>query len=393
MKILIITGLHPKVNDPMSGIFITRRVKKLQEKGIDLDLIAFNYEDSFWLQVVKKLLKKPLPHQIKQVEDEDVKYKFLPINLGVFDRFNYYKKLGKLGFKTLKDNLQLSNYDLVHAHWVYPHGFIATIIKTEFGIPCVVSAHGSDIHTNPFQIPKTKPYVVYTLNNADKLIFNNSKLLETSMQLGYEGGHHKVIPNGVDTSLFYPIEKESIRERLKLPDLKSKYVGFVGNLKWVKRAEILPKIFKRIADQYGDVRFVVVGDGELRFDIEKECSTYNLKIVFKGRLHPSLIPDWMNALDVLILPSRREGFPNVVLEAQACGCPVVGTNVGGIPEAIGDGGIVVDEGEDFEGRFASAVIKILESPISQEILRNRAEKYDWDKIIFQQIKVYKELTR
>jgi len=79
----------------------------------------------------------------------------------------------------------------------------------------------------------------------------------------------------------------------------------------------------------------------------------------------------MNAMDVMILPSRNEGFGAVIIEAQACGVPVVGSSNGGIPEAIGDGGIVVEEGENFEKRFAEAVINFLENPIDSNYIREK----------------------
>ena len=98
-------------------------------------------------------------------------------------------------------------------------------------------------------------------------------------------------------------------------------------------------------------------------------------------------------MDVMILPSKNEGWPCVVLEAQACGVPVVGSSNGGIPEAIGDGGIVVEEGEDFEKRFAEAVVELLKNPIERDYLRERALGFSWKNIVKQEVTVYEEVLK
>ena len=175
------------------------------------------------------------------------------------------------------------------------------------------------------------------LENADRVLFNNYKLVDTAKNLGYTGKNSIVIPNGVDTDFFVPMNRERAKTDLGLPKIEHKIVGFVGNLKWVKGADRLPKIFNEIVKQHGEVQFIVIGDGKYRRSIERKCNLYKLKVKFTGRIEHDQLPLWMNAFDILVLPSRNEGFPNVCIEAQSCGCPVVGSNVGGIPEAIGDG--------------------------------------------------------
>jgi len=115
-----------------------------------------------------------------------------------------------------------------------------------------------------------------------------------------------------------------------------------------------------------------------------------LLVKFVGSVSHEDVPYYMNAMDVMILPSRNEGFGAVVIEAQGCGVAVVGSSNGGIPEAIGDGGVVVEDGEDFEKRFAQSVVKLLEDPIDESYLRKRALGFSWENIVEKEIKVYNE---
>lgn len=393
MKLLIITGLYPEESNPSSGIFITREMKKLQEYGVQYDLISFFIKEKWDLRLLKKVLKRPLNKEMNTLKINGVQYDFLPIEFSLLDKVLYHNRISKLVIDQITKKLNLCDYDLIHAHWVYPHGYIASLIKKQTGIPCIISAHGSDIHTNPYKIPKSIPSIIFSLESADKVFFTSNKLFETAKKLGYRGNNHIILPMGVETNKFIPMEKEKVRKKLGLSPLDSKYIGFVGSLKWIKRADRFPEIFKQVSKQYNNVQFLVIGDGGLRPDIEKRCMLYNLKVKFTGRINPDEIPLWMNALDVLVLPSRNEGFPCVILEAQSCGCPIVGSNAGGIPEAIGNGGLVVDIGPGFEENFGNAVISMLKNPPQREQLRKRALKFDWNRIIKKQIEVYEDIIK
>ena len=394
MRILYLTGLHPVETNPSSGIFITRRIKKLQEHGIDCDLYFFAENMGLCARLLKCFFKRPSFKEKRTVRVDGVQYKPLTVDFSVWDMIFYHQRIGRLLFKAVVAQLDLKSYDLVHAHWVYPHGYIAALIKREIGIPCVVSAHGSDIHTNPWKNPGSIPAVTFTLKFADRVIFNNFKLLETAMKLGCDDLNHVVIPNGIDTGIFVVRDKCLIRAELGLSSLKGNIVGFVGSLKAVKRADRLPDIFRAIYSQSQNTRFIIIGSGKLRKVIEKRCKQYRLDVRFIGNTAPDQIPKWMSALDVLVLPSRKEGFPNVCLEAQACGCPVVGSNAGGIPEAVGSGGLIVeDTGNDFENSFSKAVLQLLDNPPPAEKLRTRAQQFEWDWVIGKQIVVYEELLQ
>ncbi len=153
--------------------------------------------------------------------------------------------------------------------------------------------------------------------------------------VGFPNERMKVIVNGVDTERFFPNPtiKAVIRQKLGLKT-NSLCIGTVGSLRFVKNQSLLIKACKAVLSQFDQVEVLIVGAGPLVSQLKLEVKTLGLseKIRFVG-VQPD-IPEILNALDIFVLPSRSEGMPNAVLEAMACGVPVISTSVGGVPEVI-----------------------------------------------------------
>jgi glycosyltransferase involved in cell wall biosynthesis len=235
-------------------------------------------------------------------------------------------------------------------------------------------------------MPKRKERYIEVLENAARCIFVSRALLEKAKSFGYSGQNAAVIPNGYDPDVFKPMDKNTVRKELGIYKENTHYVGFVGNLIPIKRADKLPEIFGKISKELPNSRFIIVGDGTLRDKILKEME--GLDVVFAGRVPQVKVARYMNAMDVMVLPSRNEGWPCVVLEAQACGTCVIGSSNGGIPEAIGFDEYVVEEGESFEDRFAKRVVEVLKKGYNKNILIERAKSFNWEKTVKREIEVY-----
>ena len=375
MKILVITNLFPYPGNETRGNFITNRLKALKKFNVDFNVFGTISQDSLFAKVFRKITGSARQEKYGDYYEIDgIRYNYLSFDRRLYDIFSEYvlKKdytleyAKELANKKYKSFVQ-EKYDLIHAQGMFdpPAGLVAKLLSEKLGIPYVVTCHGSDIN---LLMENAKELYIDVLGNADKVIFVSNALLNKAKSLSYSGTNAVVIPNGIDPKIFKPLDKEKIKKEL---GLNKKVVGYVGNLKYVKRADKFSEIFENIALKQ-EVEFLVVGDGELRENVEKECRQKSLKVKFVGRVPNDEVPYYMNAMDVMILPSRNEGWPCVVLEAQACGVPVVGSSNGGIPEAIGDGGIAVEEGENFEKRFAEAVVEMLKKPIDSGYLRKRA---------------------
>jgi len=337
MKALVITNLAPISSNLNSGIFIVRRLQKYEKFNVEFDVVSLSFEDNQLVLLIKKLLKKATIDPKPVEEYENIQFKIASIyrNMNSLLKekfFNGYRITAKKYAVEIEKILKIKDYDLIHAHGMYspPAGLIANILSEKYNKPFVVSLHGSDIN---LIMPKRSKMYVKVLESASANIFVSNGLLKTAKSYGYSGKNAVVIPNGYDEEIFKPLDKENVRKELGIYKEGYKYVGFVGNLLPIKRADKLSEIFNLIEKGYPKTYFIVVGDGPLREEVKK--GTEGLNIIFTGRLPQQEVGKWMNAMDVMILPSRNEGWPCVILEAQACGTCVVGSSNGGIPEAIG----------------------------------------------------------
>jgi glycosyltransferase involved in cell wall biosynthesis len=181
------------------------------------------------------------------------------------------------------------------------------------------------------------------------------------------------IPFGIDLEKFAPQNeyKNKIREEFNIPP-DCFLVGAVGRIHPWKGHRYLVEAAEIITRNEPRIRFLIVGDaafeGHRSFQIEltRLVNKLNLqdKIIFTGSRKD--IPAIMNALDLFVLPSLKEPFGLVFLEAQACGKPVIATRVGGIPEAIKDGetGILVKAGDG--EALAAAIIHLMSEPATRQ---------------------------
>jgi glycosyltransferase involved in cell wall biosynthesis len=394
MKTLVITNLAPTVSNPNSGIFVVRRLQHYKSFSVDFDTISLGQTDSKMVTAIKKILRRTSYEPLKKCEEVIFKPILIHRNLHtvLMNKISrsYFVEIAERFTRAIEQSFDLREYDLIHAHGMYsvPAGLIAKILAEKYGKPFVVTLHGSDVN---ILMPRRREIYVSILESASATIFVSKALLEKAKSLGFSGKNAVVIPNGYDETIFKPMDKEAVRKELGIHREDYKYVGFVGNLIPIKRADKLGEIFHLIAKEIPETFFIIVGDGPLRKKIEKE--TKGLNIIFTGRLPQKDVAKYMSAMDVMVLPSREEGFGAVVIEAQACGTCVIGSSNGGIPEAIGFEEYVVKEGENFEERFAKRVVDVLKSGYNRNKLIERAKGFTWEEIVRREIEIYERAKR
>ena len=150
------------------------------------------------------------------------------------------------------------------------------------------------------------------------------------------------------------------------------FVGYIGRLSEEKGVLNFVKAIPEILEKEEKTKFLIGGDGKLRDEIEKYVRKENLnnKVELTGWIPHDELPDYLNELKLVVLPSYTEGLPNIMLEAMACGTPVLATPVGAIPDVIKDGetGFILENNSP--ECIAKNVIRALEHPNPEEIIKN-----------------------
>ncbi|ASJ09618.1 glycosyl transferase [Thermococcus siculi] len=268
-----------------------------------------------------------------------------------------------LGSKKIVQLHREFDFDLVHAHFVGTTSFAGVLAKGKTGLPLVVTAHGSDLeHTAKLTLGKF--YVKKTLIGADAVIAVSHWLAKKALSLGAPSV--RVIPNGVRT--------------LRGVKSRREYMVFIGALRNYKS----PETFIELARHFPEREFLVVGDGPLRKKLERNAPE---NVRFLG--YRSDIGEILSRSLLLVLPSRREGFGLVVLEANSTGIPVVARRVSAIPELVREGknGLTF---ESFDG-LLEAVEELLEPKRNRKaggMGRRIAALYSWESVAKEVESVY-----
>lgn len=285
-------------------------------------------------------------------------------------------------YKIAKD---FQKYDLIIAH-SHDCGIIAMHAKALYGIPYTVTWHGSDIHTEPFNNMSSRQGTIKVIENANMNFFVSKDLMQTSNTLT-DKGNKMVLYNGKSIKFRQYPDKDRLKLKQNYNVENKKVVVFAGNFVVVKNILKIPLIFKAIYAKYSNVIFWMIGDGKFRDQVEKLSE--GLPIYFWGNQEPELMPDFLNASDVLILPSINEGLPLTVIEGLACGCNVVGSLVGGIPEVIGKENCIDLRDRDFVNKFADKVLSFLTA--KKHINQVFNSDFDWNKTAAKELDIINKI--
>jgi glycosyltransferase involved in cell wall biosynthesis len=272
------------------------------------------------------------------------------------------------------------DFDLIDAHYYYPDGVAAALLGKWFQRPVVITARGTDVNLIP-RYALARRMVLRASDCAAHSIAVSAALQATMVGLGMAEPRISVLRNGVDLARFRPLEREALRRRLGLagPTLLS-----AGNLVELKGHQLVIEALTSLPQW----QLVIAGRGELEAELKRQAAARGLagRVRFTGSLPQQDLIEYYNAADALVLASSREGMPNVVLEAMACGLPVIATAVGGAPEVL-DARV----GRLIE-RSVPAIVAAAQSleadPPERSAVRMHAEQFDWEATTRGQLEVF-----
>ncbi|KYK29347.1 MAG: hypothetical protein AYK19_19895 [Theionarchaea archaeon DG-70-1] len=274
------------------------------------------------------------------------------------------------GTKTGYTAIRKEQIDVIHAHYLVPPGLVGVALKKLSGLPLVVTCHGSDVFV--FSTGWKRLISRAVITSADCVTCNSAATLDAVKKLsGKSNSRH--VPSGVDLTRFTPLT------------MKREAVTYVGALHEVKGVDIFLRAMKGIPEKVW-----IIGDGPERKTLEVLAETLGVDCTFWG--FRTDIPELMNKSKIVVLPSRNEGFGLTLLEAMACGTPVIGRKTGGIPELItGENGLIFETEEELHER----TLTLLHNQNLWETLREKgletASQYSWEKTAHSYAQLYSEL--
>lgn len=291
---------------------------------------------------------------------------------------------GRLMWQGIRETVEAEHarepVELIHAHVAVPDGAAAALAAATLRVPWTLTIHGADVDTTIRRSDALRRLVVQTCDAADVTMVVSTSLRDELVEAGAQPDGIAVVANGID-----PDEMEGIRPAGELAD--GRWIVAVGNLIRRKAFDDLIRAVSFLAPAYADVRVAIVGDGPERARLEALVDELHLKgrVTFFGKQPPERTHRIIAAADVFVLPSWREAFGIVYLEAMALGRPVVacrGTGIG-IPDVIEDGvtGLLV-EARHPDG-LAAAVRRLLDNAEQAREMGQRARevalgRYTWE---------------
>lgn len=381
-RVLVVSATFPSSTDRTRGIFVKERIKALSRApGIELRVIV----PTPWAPPIRSVAPwyqiacTPRHEMVEGLSVYRPRYLLPPKVGGYIHPQLMYRALLATASRIRKE----FSFDLIDAHFVYPAGVAATRLAKHFNLPVCVTGRGEDMLRFP-SLPVKGRSIRWALKNGDGYVALSPKLARAMVANGAAEDAVTVIPNGIDTEKFQPTDRQQCRRELGLPGDRTILLS-VGDLVERKGNHLVLEALPTIIKQRPDVLYICVGGpGRHGLDFSEALKSRIARMRLEshvllpgGRAHDELYK-WHNASDLFVLASSREGSPNALLEALACGSPAVSTHAGGAADELEKTGFGVMMRERSADAAAEAILEALGRDWNRSQIRQAMERRSWD---------------
>jgi glycosyltransferase involved in cell wall biosynthesis len=393
--IVVFSSLFPSSVQPHAGLFIRERMFRV---GRELPLTVVAPVPWFPFQGVLRLWR---PHFRLTPPTREVQEGIEVLHPRFFSVPGFAKQLDGLfmaigTLPTLRRLRREGRLEVLDAHFAYPEGYAATLLGRWLGVPVTITLRGTESrHARMFWF---RPLVRAALARARRVFAVADALKRVAVSLGIPEQRILVVGNGVDTSVFRPVDRSAARRALGLaPD--APVLVTVGGLVERKGFHRVIEQLPALRERFPGVQYLIVGgpspEGDFSPRLREQVAALGLGecVRFLGALAPAELAAPLSASDVFVLATRNEGWANVLLEAMACGLPVVTTDVGGNAEVVSSAalGTLVPFGDG--DALREAIAAALERRWDRQALVDHARANGWDGRVARIVEEFRALAQ
>ncbi|MDB5412169.1 MAG: glycosyltransferase family 4 protein, partial [Rubritepida sp.] len=389
LRLLTFSTLYPNAEQPHHGVFVENRLRHLVASGeassTVLAPVPWFPSTSRYFGRWSRYAAIPLREERYGLAVHHPRFAAVP-GLGMFTGpLALYAAARRALARMLAEG---TRFDAIDAHYLYPDGIAAIRLGHEFGLPVVLTARGSDTSQLPqYRLPRR--LIQAALHEATALIAVSAGLKEGLVALGAPPDKVTVLRNGVDLDVFRPpADRVMARAALGLdgrPVLLS-----VGHLIERKGHDLIIRALPMLPDHL----LLIVGEGPERSALQTLAERLGVadRVRLVGAQSHGAMQRFYGAADALVLASSREGWANVLLEAMACGTPVIASPAWGSREAVAapEAGLVLDE--TTPDTIAAGVRRLLAAPPSRAATRAYAEGFGWAETTAGQLALFRQVV-
>jgi teichuronic acid biosynthesis glycosyltransferase TuaC len=391
-RLLVLSSLFPSDALPGAGIFIRERMFRVARHR---PLVVVAPQPWFPGQ---SLIRRFRPHfrpaakrheTMQGVEVFRPRFFSVPGALKSLD--GVFMALG--AFSTVRRLVRERDVNVLDVHFGYPDGHAGRLLARWLSLPMVLTLRGKEARQATTALRRP---LASAVRSADRVITVSSALRDVAVELGADPARVQTIGNGIDLAKFRPIPRNDARRALGIPQ-EARVLVTVGTLVERKGFNRVIEVMPRLLETMPDLHYLVVGgagaEGDDSQQFRAQVSSLGLekRVHFVGPVSPEQLHVPLSAANVFVLATRYEGWANVLLEAMACGLPVVATDVGGNPQVVSHAGLgrIVPFGD--ADALAGALQEALHTDWNRRVIRGHAEANSWEMRIPQVVDVFDRL--